>query len=744
MINLTFSNDNESIALKFVKSVEWQTEASEDTFIGKKARSGKTTRTITVKGFINKGIIDANIKAQVQLEQDLVRIGFGKITYTDSRSFYSVRFLGIEFEEYRGNPIAPFTIRFRTEEANIHAHYTVVVGELVLAPTYGYEHPTVVESTSSQGPDEGVSSTKAKSIKIEGSIVNENRDLINESQQKLIDELSGVQTVTLTLSNDSGSYTSTQTVRPQKVEFSAPSLRGAVTARRYSLEFSTYEDYTKEPYTLGESAATIAGITIDLIEQFDNQKEYERSSTGTNSLIEEDLTVSGKKYFTSYSEYETFRAIFNPIPSETYLYTSPSSNVLDLTNIDIGKFERDGNFASNAKRYSSQITLSFSWKKTIQQTSYEALVNRFGVSFYKIPSITFSAQVDGFGNVTSRSLSITGSVKGTTAITTLRSLVGTTVNYDAPYTNLVVNSVSVGSVTTVNDSGAATSVYEVTLSANQLDTVGQANSFIRSLFRMERAGSTGTSTATDSIQFENVSNISKSLSNRFDTQTQRFIVTSINYSISGEIFDADLNGKPANPNKMIDILNRIDALLTANKSTQSAANTTVTGEALPSNSDIFYFLSNFSVGNWQPAIAPENLPASNGAKGARYWKQSVSISATAVFDITNSGSQNEPDSQESKSIDFTKESPKFTQLQVANFGTVFKRIGTNPERVVVTYEKKFKSASVYVGNDYGADDVVPTGWAGLSDAIITKDTREQRNLVNRHTVEYQATRQLNP
>jgi len=261
---------------------------------------------------------------------------------------------------------------------------------------------------------------------------------------------------------------------------------------------------------------------------------------------------------------------------------------------------------------------------------------------------------------------------------------------------------------------------------------------------MDRAGGSGTSYSADTIQFESITNLTKSISNRWDQQTLKFVATQVTISVSGDVFDPDNgSGKPTNPNKLIALFNKLDALLNAELSTQGSANTVPAGEILPSNSDIHYFLNSFNCGAWTPAIAPENLQGSNGNAGARYWKQNVSISATAVFDLTGSANS-QPDSIESRSFDVALEVPKFTQLQVANFGTVFKRTGTTPEKATVTHQKQFKDTRVYVPDDYGFNNQQPspTGWIGVGHSVLVKENKENRGLVNRWTVEYEANEKL--
>lgn len=261
---------------------------------------------------------------------------------------------------------------------------------------------------------------------------------------------------------------------------------------------------------------------------------------------------------------------------------------------------------------------------------------------------------------------------------------------------------------------------------------------------MNKAGAgASTSYSGDTIQFENVTNLSKSIANRWDVQSQKFIVTGITINISGEVWEQDLNGSPANPNKMIDLLNKIDFLLSADRS-QKVALTTNSAETLPSNTDVSFMLSNFSVGSWSPFVKQKAPNA-----GVRYWQQSVSLAATAVYDISGGGGggSSDPDIVESKSVTYNKEAPKYTQLQVLGFGTVFKRTGTEPARETVTWQVQFKDKAIYAQFNgggtslyLGSNDVARVNLP--ASAVEVRDETENRGLTNRHTVEYMATEKM--
>lgn len=735
MISIIFTNGTQSVNLKYVRSVEWSADFDKDVLVDPDTRIGKRTRKIVINGFVNKPQFTNNVLAQQQVESDLMAVGVGTIKYGDADHIENARFTNLEFKEFRGNPICEYSATFETEENNVHAHHPIKVDTLSLVPSNGFEYASVKETLSSQGPDEQINRLRRRLFVIEGSFVGSTLTDINASQLDFENEIKEKTSFTLTLTT--GAYT----VRPKKFEVGSPRIKESGKSRSFTFECETYDDYTKEPYTLGETAASYAGISLDVVESVDHNTTFERTTSVWRMLTEE-LIVSGKKYFTDWDDYVTFRDLFRPIETNTYFFSSASSNTLELADVSVAKLDRDNNFEDTTKRYSAQVSLTFRWVKQLEKQNYSVNTTYFGISFYKVGNISFNSSVDSFGNVTSRSVSFSGEVIGLSVLNSLKALVGTQVTFDSTYSNLYITSVSVNGTDAVNNAGTEEIVYKVSINASQLDSASQAISFIRGLFKMERVGATGTVYSTDTIQFENITNLSKSISNRWDSQNLRFKVTSITISISGEVFDPDNgSGKPTSPNKLIDLFNKIDALLRADGNSLGSdppANTIVSGEIMPTN--VSFMLNSFNLGQWQPAVAPENLQGSNGSKGARYWRQTVSVSATAVFDLTGS-TNSQPDSIESKSISIDKESPKYTQLQVLGFGTVFKRVGTNPERATVTYQKQFRSASLYVADDYGADDVDPPSNL-VNKSVITKESRENRGLVNRHIVEYTANQKV--
>lgn len=737
MISVRFTNGTNDVTLKNVRDVQWSAELADNVLVSKTTRAGKRSRQITVNGFINKADFKQNIAAQDQLLADLQAIGTGTLRYAETNIIQNVRLVGLEFEEFRGNPIAGYSIRFKTEDDNIAAHEPVKLGSLTLSPTNGIEYVSVQDVTKSQGPDEGLVNGKNRAFTITGSIVGASLIEVNSTQAAIAAAVEGNTTITLTLSTAVSTFAGTYTVRPGDLEFGAPTLKDQQTARTFSFSCVTYEDYTKEPYTLGEVAQSFANIQIDVVEGVDHKRTNEKINTGLiYTITAEELTVSGKRYFADWAAYIGFRDTLNPVPVNTYLYTSTTGNVLELQNAQIGTFERDGNFTDGSKRYSARVSLIFKWDPGVEGKTIEYNATYLGLSWYLLENVSFSATVDDDGNVTSKGFSASGKVAGSLNASAFTDSLGTRRDWNAGLTNCYITSVSLNSLETRNVSGSSITLYSVSISGRQLDTASQAKYFIESLFRLGNAGASSTSYSGDTIQFSKVTSLNKSISNRYKSLAEGFTVTSINLSISGEVWALDDgSGNPIQPNRTVDLFNKIDSLLNVPLSTSEAL-TVPAGETLPNNDDVHFMLTNISVGDWQSFVKPNGVGA-----GSRYWRQSVSLSATAVFDLNSGGSNTQPEVVETVSRVFTDEAPKFAQLQVVGFGTVFKRIGTTPAKEVATAQRQYRDLAALEAGGFPSDPSGPINF-GVSNVLVRR-SEETRGLTKRVVVEWQATEKLN-
>lgn len=737
MIQLIFSRGATEVELKHVRTVEWESVAVPEVIVGTASRVGKRQRLITIRGFFNLTMFQDTVAAQQALETNLRSVGVGTLSYTGATDFEDVRFQALSFDEYRGNPVADFTITFTTEEDNVHAHIDNKIGSITLTPVNGYEQPSIKDAISVQGDDEQLNNLRRRSFTITGDIVGADLEAVMLAQADLVAEVENKNTVVITVSSTTstpGSFT----VRPRSLNFDSPRLKDDKTARSYSFECVTHDDYTKEPYTLGEVPQSFAGISIDVVNGVDHNVDRERSDVGPlYSVLEETLVVTGKKYFADWTAYTAFRNIFLPIPANTYITTSGTSNVLELTDIDVGKFERDGNQSSGDKRYSATVILTFTWLKSIQDTNFEFLQTHFGVSWYKVESVSFSVSFDDFGNLNTRSVNVSGSLTGLAQFDQLKAKVGTKVDYDGVYTDLYVTNVSINNVDSQIVSGTKVKIISVSVTASQLDTASQAFHFLSGVFDFAKAGAGGTTYSTETLTFDKITNRTKSFSNRYDGANSEFKVTSINFSVSGEVFSSDTAGAPTDADKYVILFNKIDSLLKANKS-DAVKHTQTPTQLLPTDGAIHFMLTNINIGGWEPFI--------DEATGVRRWKQTVSLSATAVFDLAGS-SDTAPDFVETRSESIDEEVPKYTQLQVLGFGTVFKRIGTTPEKLTVTYQVRWKNEALYeldnaAGLNFKSDNVGEGSWRGAGKNNKSKDRRENRALTNRHIVEYTANDKL--
>ena len=673
-----------------VVNVEWEEGYAVNSLVNDASKIGPRITTFTVNGFIKQyGDPSHNVEAQQALVDALTNVGTGTLSYTGVTDIEDVRFLSIDFEEYRGSPIAQFSASFVTERANVFAHTPVSIGAQALTLSEGFELPQVEDSIQVQGPDEQLNNLKRRKLLIKGDLVGANIAAVNTAQAKLVAAVENLNTVVVQISLPGNGGVSL-TMRPRGLNFGSPKSRGTTEARSYSFEAITHDDYTKEPYTLGESSQTFATVQLDVVGNIDHNIEGTHEG-GVYIVNSENATVSGTKYFANWAAYDVFVQSFQPFPLNPALYVYGSPNTyqqLELRDINISEFTRDGNFANEDKRYSAKVSMSFAWFKNLSETSQNISTTFLGVLWFKVTTTTHSFSVDEHGSVVARSVSLSGQLAdGDLAIAKLK--MGTAVLLgDAAIPggadDYYITSVNVNKtdVITVQPGNILTKLHDVSITANQLGTATQKKYFIIQAFD----GGGG------SITLDKVTSMSRSFSNRYVAQSTSYVTVSGNYTISGEIWEADNAGAPANPNRGFAFMNLFDATQTSAPTpvppaTYPAA-VNVAGKYLPTNYS--FFITSISVGEWQSAIKP-NAPN----QGQRHWRQTVSLSATAVFDIAGSGGSNtEPDTVETISEGIQGQTTKFTELQVLGLGTIFKAIGINPATANQTIQIQYRTKQI--------------------------------------------------
>ena len=735
-ITVKFERDiNNTHTFENVANVEWSNEYADDFIVNQTSQIGHKVTNITVNGFIRASDPtgqSVNITEQQALEDALRGVGTGTLSYTGATDIANVRFVGLDFEEYNGTSIAQFSAKFVTEANNVHAHSPVTIGGQDLIPSEGFELPEVEDAIGSQGPDEQINNLKKRTLTISGRMVG-TLSQVNAAQANLIAAVENQNTVTVSISAGSGGVT--LNVRPREISFGSPERRGSVNSRTYRFSGVTHDDYTVEPYTLGETAQSFAGISIDVVEGRDHNVQIERESTSNFVILEESYVITGKKYFANRAAYDSFLNDFTPFPVSFYVLVDPTVyNGLELVDINIGAFQRDGNFPSEAKRYSAQVTLNFKWVKQIPDTNQNYLSLLLGINWFRVSSTNHSFTIDAAGNVTNRSVTLTGKIFDT-ELPNAKNQIGAAVNLNdagipGGTSDYYITGFNISSTDRIYAFGVLRKVHDISVTASQLGTDTQRAHFIIQTFN-----------AQTGLLFENMTGTSRSLSNRW-TGTQ-FITTSMNISVSGEIWEQDLAGEPVNPNRGRDYLRLFDSTQTANLTTSAAASQ-ASNESLPTNYS--FFVTNINVGQWQPFTVLKPVAGSvNFTKGQQAWRQTISISATAVFDLTGSSS-GASDTVETENVGITEQTTKFTELRVMGFGTVFKAIGIEPATANSTITIQYKDKAVLeqnIGNLIPGfrDPPFPSAQAPFSeaDSELTKDTFEVRGLTARWSKAWKAT-----
>ena len=158
---------------------------------------------------------------------------------------------------------------------------------------------------------------------------------------------------------------------------------------------------------------------------------------------------------------------------------------------------------------------------------------------------------------------------------------------------------------------------------------------------------------------------------------------------------------------------------------------------LPTGYEPGFFFNSMSFGDFKPFVHPTLKTG--------YWKQSISISATVVFDIVG-GTNSEPDTVDTTSHITNDQTIKFTAIQVMGFGTVFKAIGINPATAVTTVQRQYKNQRLLdadpriVNRNAPLSLDAPPGFSSsYASSEIERDTFEVRGMSARWVRGYTAT-----
>ena len=754
MVKVTYTNGTDSLTLQFVRNISWSTTVNSDVIISTSDQQSKLTRQVTINGFINKSMWVDNVQAQQQLETDLQAVAVGSIKYDGLTDIEDARFTSLSFNEFRGDPLTEFTITFETETANIHAHAPISIGSLALTVANGFTDIEVEDSLSTQGKDEALSKLLKRKFTLSGKIIGSSLSEVNGNADRIQSELDGNSETTLSLSSTSGG--TVYTTRVRSIDISSPGVRDQSTPRRFSVSLETHDDYAKEPYTLGEVQQTFGTITWDKVDSVEKDISFNTTTNNRQSINSESFVVQGLQYFDGFTSFDTERLTWNnptTLPPHistpgAYSITSQSGATLTLRSLSFGDLNRAGNFpVTNAKRYSSSVTGTWEFVEGDEQKSIDSSETYLGILFNTVDSFSTTVQLNGQGIETRRSASVSGVIEVPVsgkqlAVDSLLDKRGTSqllrlgLTDDTSY---FISSVNIQSIDTAFRGGAEVALIKVSVAANKLDTAQQAKFFIGLTFNLNNLSSNGGAT---SPFIDNITSLSKSFSYTSFAGEER--ISTISISCSGETWASEVAAAgapsqgPQNPTRNIELLNKLDSTLRANFPTASSGSQGTsavpdTGNVIPNaQPGESWTLNSISVGPWEAFVKPVNNP-----NGLRFWKQTISLNIKVAYDVTgiSGGSQSQPVFVDTESVSITEPTPKFVQIQVAGFGTVFKRIGTNPAKAVATRERKYSNMRVFDASHTPSDPSQPTVPGGGTFTILKKQT-DRRNLTVRRTLEF--------
>lgn len=718
-ISVTFKRNSTTYTFQNVKDVTWSNAYSND-LIANSTGLGQKVKEITVNGFIIVHLPEKNIEAQQALETALQAVGSGTLEYTGCSDIEDVHFESLSFDAFRGNPVLQYSVKFKTRTDNPHAYGTVKIGDTTLTPS-----PSVTEILTPQAQDVPIKSNNSREFKIEGQFEGTLSE-IDALQEALITEIHNKSAVIITLIG--GTFSGSYTVKPLNLEFKVPKLKDASYAREYSFTGKMHDDYSIEPYTLGETPISYGGIVVDVVTSYTHDRDFKKySNTGLQYLSSESISISGKKYFGSVSEYETFRsAIESGLINLSYSLVSINGNTLILTEGNVSQVAKDGFTVGEITRYSATVNLIFSFIKDAYATSFHSQEVVLGIQWHNIENVNFTTTLSDKGVITRNSITLSGKVTAAN-YAVAKSLLGSSQSYDSNFQNLYITSVNASSIDQYFVNGQIIELYDLSITAGQLDSSAQFSHFISDTFNVRKNDSEYYSVG---INFDNITNRSKSVSNRYSTEDQAFIVTSIGLSLSGEIWQLNTTGSP-NDTELKALFDLIAADMRISITDRSV-----------SVDEYKYILDSFNIGNWEAFDHPTEIdPLTNKAKV--YWKQTVSLSATVIFDISGGGGGGEPDYQDTVSYVDDKEVPTYQTIQVLGYGLVLKKTGIEPAVSTTTIQRRYTSDRTYDPNGASTFALSPSQTflnTYGNDYVEIRHNVEKRGLTNSETKTWQATK----
>jgi len=450
------------------------------------------TKTIRVTGHVLERPRSALATAQKDLENALAAIGEATLSYPGTDDFTAIA-TGFEWEEWNGNPVIQYTVTFKTKENNPFTR-EVKIADQALIPI-----PEVSDQYKAHSVDDDISLVHEKEITLSGRF---------EGSASEVDTFeSNIRTWNTSASRiavkiPSGTYS----CKVESFEFGTPDATSEGIAKTYRISFSTDPDYTLEDFQSGDNGMTIIGLSIDVVSSL----KHDVTRDVSDAITAESLNISGKKYFTDFTQANNFKSTLDSKVTTKTTHTSVTGKVLLLTNVSYSEPQRDGHFTTGDRRYSLSFNLSFSIDSNTTQSNPGTI---FNIIFDNINSVSYSVNIDDKGNVNSRTKSASGKV----AEINLPAYRPPEMIIEDGY-EYYVTSLSFGAK---DDAG----LTQVNVSGQTLDSAAAAHDFMEYLF--------------NGFHLDHVTSRSKSVSYSWNDCEEAYIASSINRSVSGFRWDND-------------------------------------------------------------------------------------------------------------------------------------------------------------------------------------------------------------
>jgi len=633
-----------SVTLPNVRSIQKGSTVSTTVWNDQTLNKGLLLREITVDGLIfttnraisNAGIVSA-ISAYDALESSLRSVGNSSLVIGSLSSISDCRVSQVNFDQYPGNPVLFYTVKFLTTVTNPFAETVTLTdsgGTTTFDPipqiTDQFVRQDGVIAWDSQG------TSAAKQIRLRGRFTGTVVQL-GSTEDEIKARLTTYPTMTLVI--PSGTYT----VKCQSFTFTTPDSTSRDDIKDYEIELFTEKNYTLESENLPNTPVTIAGVTFTVLESYASSISRVNNN-GVYEIETEELNISGQVHFASFAAAEAYASAIASVTLVPNTLLSVSGKSLVATSINIGTPKREGRLTTGAQKYIVTISISLQWIISLQDKALSSSESIFGVNWFTISSKGYGGNVNVCGLKTQDTLNISGKVSSIPAIE-----VGNSYSYNGK--QYYLTGVNFGS----RDNQGR---YDLSVTGRTLDTFEQAEEFLTYILPV-------------SGQFINeLTSFSKSVNYKY-TSTVGYKATSVTINISGFIYVGS-----GSANGVLNMINEFSQF---------------TGGGLNS-----YRVTSVSVGNKQKFI--DLVGCAIGQKQSVTVGYIINFEPDG--NSSGRKPATEAKIIEEQSVEIQQILNKYTQIQIPGGALYFKKTGLIPGKVTIKITRRRVGGSATQSFDY--------------------------------------------